>query len=103
MKTGIAVARAFADQCIQLHDSWLLDHEMASMVKYWATDMENKVLSLYYFIFILIWHILYPRSLLIVYSFMVGWASCGRLPLPGPTLTPGCKPSMEVRETIAFN
>jgi len=43
MKTGIAVARAFADQCIQLHDSWLLDHEMASMVKYWATDMENKV------------------------------------------------------------
>jgi len=43
LKTQIGVTRAFIDQCIELHDVGKLDGEMASMAKYWATDMENKV------------------------------------------------------------
>jgi long-chain-acyl-CoA dehydrogenase len=43
LKTSIAVCRAFIDQCIELHDLGQLDNAMASMAKYWATDLENKV------------------------------------------------------------
>lgn len=43
LKTSIAVCRAFIDQCIELHDAGQLDNAMASMAKYWATDLENKV------------------------------------------------------------
>lgn len=43
MKTSIAVCRAFIDECIELHDKKALSNETASMVKYWATDLENKV------------------------------------------------------------
>jgi len=43
LKTSIAVCRAFIDQCLMLHDNGKLDGEMASMAKYWATDLENKV------------------------------------------------------------
>ena len=43
LKTSIAVCRAFVDQCMELHDSSKLDGEMASMAKYWSTDLENKV------------------------------------------------------------
>ena len=43
LKTMIATTRAFIDQCIELHDDKKLDNEMASMAKYWATDLENKV------------------------------------------------------------
>ena len=43
LKTSIAVCRAFVDQCMELHDSNKLDGEMASMAKYWSTDLENKV------------------------------------------------------------
>jgi len=43
LKTSIAVCRAFIDQCLQLHTEGRLDGEMASMAKYWATDLENKV------------------------------------------------------------
>ena len=42
-KTSIAVCRAFVDQCMELHDVGKLDGEMASMAKYWSTDLENKV------------------------------------------------------------
>ena len=42
-KTAIAVCRAFIDQCLELHQAGNLDNEMASMAKYWATDLENKV------------------------------------------------------------
>jgi len=42
-KTAIAVCRAFIDQCLALHQAGQLDNEMASMAKYWATDLENKV------------------------------------------------------------
>lgn len=43
MKTSIAVCRAFIDQCIELHDKKQLDNSTASMAKYWATDLENKI------------------------------------------------------------
>merc|ERR1712209_142685 len=39
----IAVCRAFIDQCLMLHTDGKLCGEMASMAKYWATDLENKV------------------------------------------------------------
>ena len=43
MKTSIAVCRAFIDQCIELLDNRQLDNSMASMAKYYATDLENKI------------------------------------------------------------
>merc|ERR1711970_1320681 len=43
LKTSIAVCRAFMDQCISLHSAGQLGGEMASMAKYWATDLESKV------------------------------------------------------------
>jgi len=43
LKTSIAVCRAFIDQCTELHNDGRLCGEMASMAKYWATDLENKV------------------------------------------------------------
>merc|ERR1711970_791384 len=43
LKTSISVCRAFIDQCIDLHNEGKLCSEMASMVKYHATDLENKV------------------------------------------------------------
>ncbi len=43
LKTSIAVCRAFIDQCIDLHDRKELTGATASMAKYWATDLENKV------------------------------------------------------------
>merc|ERR1719369_2630345 len=43
LKTSIAVCRAFIDQCLGLHTDGKLCGEMASMAKYWATDLENKV------------------------------------------------------------
>ncbi|XP_045611999.1 long-chain specific acyl-CoA dehydrogenase, mitochondrial [Procambarus clarkii] len=43
MKTEICVARAFTDQCIDLHNVGKLDGSMASMCKYWMSDMQNRV------------------------------------------------------------
>merc|ERR1719347_386745 len=43
LKTSIAVCRAFVDQCMELHNVQKLDGEMASMAKYWCTDLQNKV------------------------------------------------------------
>jgi len=43
IKTSIAVCRAFIDQCIESHNVGKLDNSTASMAKYWATDLENKV------------------------------------------------------------
>merc|ERR1711915_1053246 len=43
IKTSIAVCRTFVDECIRLHDEGRLCGEMASMAKYWSTDLENKV------------------------------------------------------------
>ena len=43
LKTSIIVCRVSLDQCLELHNEGRLDGEMASMAKYWATDLENKV------------------------------------------------------------
>ena len=43
LKTSISVCRSFIDECIDLHDQKMLSNEQASMAKYWATDLENKV------------------------------------------------------------
>jgi long-chain-acyl-CoA dehydrogenase len=43
LKTSIAVCRSFIDECMRLHEEGKLCGEMASMAKYWATDLENKV------------------------------------------------------------
>jgi long-chain-acyl-CoA dehydrogenase len=43
LKTEIAVARAFYDQCLALHADGKLDTSMASMAKYYCTDLQCKV------------------------------------------------------------
>ena len=43
MKTELAVNRAFTDQCIELHNEGKLDGGMASMHKYWITDLQNRI------------------------------------------------------------
>lgn len=43
LKTDICVGRAFIDNCLQLHAEKRLDSNTASMAKYWASDLQNKV------------------------------------------------------------
>ncbi|KAE8278521.1 Long-chain specific acyl-CoA dehydrogenase, mitochondrial [Larimichthys crocea] len=43
LKTEICVARAFVDNCLQLHTEKRLDATSASMAKYWASDLQNRV------------------------------------------------------------
>jgi len=43
MKSDISVARAFTDQCIELHNQKRLTTEMASMNKMWLTELQSKV------------------------------------------------------------
>jgi len=43
MKTDVVVGRAFVDQCIALHAEGKLDSTMASMAKYWASDLQSKI------------------------------------------------------------
>ncbi|KAK2895083.1 hypothetical protein Q8A67_012312 [Cirrhinus molitorella] len=43
LKTDICVGRAFVDSCLQLHNEKKLDSSTASMAKYWATDLQNRV------------------------------------------------------------
>ncbi|XP_042203919.1 long-chain specific acyl-CoA dehydrogenase, mitochondrial-like [Homarus americanus] len=43
MKTEICISRAFTDQCIDLHNMGKLDGSMASMCKYWMSDMQNRI------------------------------------------------------------
>ncbi|KER32575.1 hypothetical protein T265_01445 [Opisthorchis viverrini] len=43
MKTKLCVSRAFVDQCLELLNQGRLDTEMASMAKYWASDVANQV------------------------------------------------------------
>lgn len=43
LKTSIAVCRAFVDQCVEMHGRKKLCRDMASMAKYYCTDLENKV------------------------------------------------------------
>lgn len=43
MKTEITVARAFTDQCLRLHNEGRLDSAMASMAKYFVSDLRCKI------------------------------------------------------------
>ncbi|KAK3801118.1 hypothetical protein RRG08_029378 [Elysia crispata] len=43
LKTEIAIGRAFIDQCLEIHNTRGLDSSTASMAKYWASDIQNKV------------------------------------------------------------
>ncbi|MBN3297618.1 ACADL protein, partial [Amia calva] len=43
LKTEICVGRAFLDSCLQLHCEKRLDSPTASMAKYWASDLQNRV------------------------------------------------------------
>lgn len=43
LKTSICVGRGFIDSCLQLHSNKQLDTQMASMAKYWLSDLQNKV------------------------------------------------------------
>jgi acyl-CoA dehydrogenase len=43
--TNIRVARVFVDHCIQQLVNGKLDPETAAMVKYWVTDMQQKVID----------------------------------------------------------
>lgn len=43
LKTEICVGRAFLDSCLQLHAEKALDPATASMAKYWASDLQNRV------------------------------------------------------------
>lgn len=42
IKTELAVGRNFVDRCLELHDEKKLDNAMASMAKYWVTDLQMK-------------------------------------------------------------
>jgi len=42
IKTEVAVARAFYDNCLELHHHGKLDSQMASMCKYYCTDLQSK-------------------------------------------------------------
>jgi len=43
MKSDISVARAFTDQCIELHNQKRLTTEMASMNKMWLTELQSTI------------------------------------------------------------
>ncbi|XP_029930459.1 long-chain specific acyl-CoA dehydrogenase, mitochondrial-like [Myripristis murdjan] len=45
LKTEICVGRVFVDSCLQLHAEKRLDSSTASMAKFWASDLQNKVAS----------------------------------------------------------
>lgn len=43
LKTEICVCRSFIDNCLQLHGEKKLDSSTASMAKFWASDLQNRV------------------------------------------------------------
>eukprot|EP00042_Codosiga_hollandica_P030806 m.181176 g.181176 ORF g.181176 m.181176 type:complete len:417 (+) comp53463_c0_seq1:1483-2733(+) len=43
LKTSIVISRTFLDHCLALHMDKRLDQTMASMAKYYCTDLQNKV------------------------------------------------------------
>jgi acyl-CoA dehydrogenase len=45
LQTQVQVARVFVDRCIELLLAGQLDTATASMAKYWASDMEGKVVD----------------------------------------------------------
>jgi long-chain-acyl-CoA dehydrogenase len=45
MATELAVARAFTDRCVTEHNAGRLSTEEASMLKYWDTELCNKIVD----------------------------------------------------------
>ncbi|VEL42808.1 unnamed protein product [Protopolystoma xenopodis] len=45
MKTSLCVSRAFIDHCLALLNENKLDTAMASMAKYWASDLCSVIAS----------------------------------------------------------
>lgn len=45
LKTEILIGRVFVDRCLQLLLRGELDAQMASMAKYWTTDLQGKVVD----------------------------------------------------------
>ena len=45
MKTELTVARAFTDRCVVEHVEGRLGAEEAAMVKWWNTELSNRVLD----------------------------------------------------------
>lgn len=45
IKTELTVARTFIDRCIELHKDEKLDNAMASMAKYWCTDLQISAID----------------------------------------------------------
>ncbi|MEM9358419.1 MAG: acyl-CoA dehydrogenase family protein [Pseudomonadota bacterium] len=45
LKTEIAIARTFADKCLELHLEGKLDVPTAAGAKFWMTELEQKVLD----------------------------------------------------------
>ena len=45
MKTEIQIGRVFIDRCIQAHALGELDANDAAMAKWWATDLQNRVVD----------------------------------------------------------
>jgi alkylation response protein AidB-like acyl-CoA dehydrogenase len=45
MATELAVARAFTDKAIVVHNAGTLSNEDASMVKWWDTELCNRVVD----------------------------------------------------------
>ena len=45
MATGARIARVFVDDCVRLHNEGKLDASMASMAKWWTTELQNKLVD----------------------------------------------------------
>ncbi|KQP45490.1 acyl-CoA dehydrogenase family protein [Pseudorhodoferax sp. Leaf274] len=45
LKTELQIGRVFVDRCLQLLMRGELDAQMASMAKYWTTDLQGKVVD----------------------------------------------------------
>jgi long-chain-acyl-CoA dehydrogenase len=45
LKTELTVGRAFMDNCLLLHNEKRLDTATASMSKYWATELQQRVID----------------------------------------------------------
>jgi acyl-CoA dehydrogenase len=45
MATEAHIARVFVDDCVQRHNRGELDAKLASMAKWWTTELQNKLVD----------------------------------------------------------
>jgi alkylation response protein AidB-like acyl-CoA dehydrogenase len=45
MATEARIARVFVDDCVRLHNEGKLDASLASMAKWWTTELQNKLVD----------------------------------------------------------